>query len=116
MFRTGPFFLQLVYLSFLAVPAAPTNLSLTNPGSSSELHAWWNKPPGRRDHYRAVLYSLTTRSRERVQILSQDAQNITWTHLEAGSKFALQVFAVKGSFEASSTNITQWTCESEGLA
>uniref|UniRef100_A0A8B9UNQ9 protein-tyrosine-phosphatase n=1 Tax=Anas zonorhyncha TaxID=75864 RepID=A0A8B9UNQ9_9AVES len=91
------------------VPAAPTNLSLTNPGSSSELHAWWNKPPGRREHYRAVLYSLTTRSRERVQILSQDAQNITWTHLEAGSKFALQVFAVKGSFEASSTNITQWT-------
>ncbi|KAM9184859.1 receptor-type tyrosine-protein phosphatase V-like [Mergus octosetaceus] len=91
------------------VPAAPTNLSLTNPGSSSELHAWWNKPPGRRDHYRAVLYSLTTRSRERVQTLSQDAQNITWTHLEAGSKFAVQVFAVKGSFEASSTNITQWT-------
>uniref|UniRef100_A0A8B9CEM2 protein-tyrosine-phosphatase n=1 Tax=Anser brachyrhynchus TaxID=132585 RepID=A0A8B9CEM2_9AVES len=91
------------------VPAAPTNLSLTNPGSSSELHAWWNKPPGRRDHYRAVLYSLTTRSRERVQTLSQDAQNVTWTHLEAGSKFAVQVFAVKGFFEASSTNVTQWT-------
>ncbi|XP_010082357.1 PREDICTED: receptor-type tyrosine-protein phosphatase V-like, partial [Pterocles gutturalis] len=91
------------------VPAAPTNLSLTNPGSSSELYTCWNKPPGRRDHYRVILYSLSTRSRERVQTVSPDAQNVTWTHLEAGSRFAVQVTAVKGSFEASSTNITEWT-------
>ncbi|KAM6192169.1 receptor-type tyrosine-protein phosphatase V-like [Sarcoramphus papa] len=91
------------------VPAAPTNLSLTNPGSSSELYVCWNKPPGRRDHYRVILYSLSTQSRDRVQTLSPDAQNITWTHLEAGSRFAVQVTAVKGSFEASSTNVTQWT-------
>lgn len=75
----------------------------------------WNKPPGRRDHYRVILYSLSTQSRDRVQTLSPDAQNITWTHLEAGSRFAVQVTAVKGSFEASSTNVTQWTRESEGL-
>ncbi|NWS77381.1 PTPRV phosphatase, partial [Crotophaga sulcirostris] len=91
------------------VPAAPTNLSLTNTGSSSELYTSWNKPPGRRDLYRVTLYSLSTQSREQVQILSPDAQNITWTHLEAGSRFAVQVTAVKGSFEASSTNVTQWT-------
>ncbi|NXO57208.1 PTPRV phosphatase, partial [Aramus guarauna] len=91
------------------VPAAPTNLSLTNPGSSSELYMYWNKPPGRRDHYRVILYSLSTQSRERVQTLSPDVQNISWTHLEAGSRFAVQVTAVKGSFEASSTNVTQWT-------
>lgn len=101
-------------LSFLTVPAAPTNLSLTNPGSSSELHAWWNKPVGGRDHYRVVLHSLTL-SRDRVQTVSQDAQNISWTHLEAGSRFAVRVIAVKGSLEASSANVTQWTCESEGL-
>ncbi|XP_009708379.1 PREDICTED: receptor-type tyrosine-protein phosphatase V-like [Cariama cristata] len=91
------------------VPAAPTNLSLTNPGSSSDLHMFWNKPPGRRDNYRVILYSLSTQSGDQIQILSPDAQNITWTHLEAGSKFAVQVTAVKGSFEASSTNVTQWT-------
>ncbi|NXE13985.1 PTPRV phosphatase, partial [Lophotis ruficrista] len=91
------------------VPAAPTNLSLTNPGSSSELYTYWNKPPGRRDHYRVILYSLSTQRREQVQTLSPDAQNITWTDLEAGSRFAVQVTAVKGSFEASSTNVTQWT-------
>ncbi|NWU68003.1 PTPRV phosphatase, partial [Pterocles burchelli] len=91
------------------VPAAPTNLSLTNPGGSSELYTCWNKPPGRRDHYRVILYSLSTRRRERVQTVGPDAQNITWTHLEAGSRFAVQVTAVKASFEASSTNITQWT-------
>ncbi|NXW55230.1 PTPRV phosphatase, partial [Eurystomus gularis] len=91
------------------VPAAPTNVSLTNPGSSSELYVRWNKPPGQRDHYHVVLYSLSTQSRAQVQILSPDAQNITWTHLEAGSKFAVQVTAVKGSSEASSTNVTQWT-------
>ncbi|NXJ83372.1 PTPRV phosphatase, partial [Trogon melanurus] len=91
------------------VPTAPTNLSFTNPGSSSELYMCWNKPPGRRDHYRAILYNLSTQRRVRVQILSPDAQNITWTHLEAGSKFAVQVTAVKGLFEASSTNVTQWT-------
>ncbi|XP_009946384.1 PREDICTED: receptor-type tyrosine-protein phosphatase V-like, partial [Leptosomus discolor] len=91
------------------VPAAPTNLSLTNPGSSSELYMCWNKPPGRRDSYRVILYSLSTQSRVRVQTLSPDAQNITWTHLEAGSRFAAQVTAVKGLLEASSTNVTQWT-------
>ncbi|NXN23203.1 PTPRV phosphatase, partial [Nycticryphes semicollaris] len=91
------------------VPAAPTDLRLTNPGSSSELYTCWNKPPGRRDLYRVILYGLTTQSRNRVQTLSPDAQNITWTHLEAGSRFAVQVTAVKGSLEASSTNITQWT-------
>ncbi|CAM9872575.1 unnamed protein product [Bubo scandiacus] len=90
-------------------PAAPTNVSLTNPDSSSELYMSWNKPAGRRDHYRVNLYSLSTQSRDQVQTLSPDAQNITWTHLEAGSRFAVQVTAVKGSFEASSTNVTQWT-------
>lgn len=102
-------------LSFLTVPAAPTNLSLISLGSSSELYTGWNKPPGRRDHYRVILYGLSTQSRDRVQILSPDAQNFTWTHLEAGSRFAVQVVAMKGSFEASSTNVTQWTRESDGL-
>ncbi|XP_053854303.1 receptor-type tyrosine-protein phosphatase V-like [Vidua macroura] len=91
------------------VPAAPTNLSLTNPGSSSELYTSWNKPPGKRDHYHVTLYSLSTQSRIQVQTLSPDALNITWTHLEAGRKFAVQVTAVKGSLEASSINVTQWT-------
>ncbi|XP_032936063.1 receptor-type tyrosine-protein phosphatase V-like isoform X1 [Catharus ustulatus] len=91
------------------VPAVPTNLSLTNPGSSSELYTSWSKPPGRRDHYRVTLYSLSTQSRIQVQTLSPDALTTTWTHLEAGSKFAVQVTAVKGSLEASSINITQWT-------
>ncbi|NXX86356.1 PTPRV phosphatase, partial [Urocolius indicus] len=91
------------------VPAAPTNLSLTNPGSSSELHMYWKEPPGRRDHYRVTLHSLSTHSRVWVQTLSPDAQNITWTDLEAGSRFAGQVTAVTGLLEASSTNVTQWT-------
>ncbi|NWI92978.1 PTPRV phosphatase, partial [Pitta sordida] len=91
------------------VPAAPTNLSLTNPGSSSELYTAWNKPPGRRDHYRIALYSLSTQSRVHVYTLSPNAQSYTWTDLEAGSRFAVQVTAVKGSLEASSINVTQWT-------
>ncbi|XP_050841066.1 receptor-type tyrosine-protein phosphatase V-like isoform X2 [Serinus canaria] len=91
------------------VPAAPTNLSLTNPGSSSELYTSWYEPPGRRDHYHVTLYSLSTQSRIQVQTLSPDALNITWTQLEAGSKFAVQVTAVKGSLKASSINVTQWT-------
>uniref|UniRef100_A0A8D2QJI1 protein-tyrosine-phosphatase n=1 Tax=Zonotrichia albicollis TaxID=44394 RepID=A0A8D2QJI1_ZONAL len=96
-------------LFFLTVPAAPANLSLTNPGSSSELYTSWNEPPGRRDHYHVTLYSLSTQSRIQVQTLSPDALNTSWTQLEAGSKFAVQVTAVKGSLEASSINVTQWT-------
>lgn len=114
MFRVD-LFLSDSCVFFLTVPAAPTNLSLTNPGSSSELYTSWSKPPGRRDHYRVTLYSLSTQSRIQVQTLSPDALTITWTHLEAGSKFAVQVTAVKGSLEASSINITQWTCESDWL-
>ncbi|XP_057895997.1 receptor-type tyrosine-protein phosphatase V-like, partial [Melospiza georgiana] len=91
------------------VPDAPTNLSLTNPGSSSELYTSWNEPPGRRDHYHVTLYSLSTQSKIQVQTLSPDALNTSWTQLEAGSKFAVQVTAVRGSLEASSINVTQWT-------
>ncbi|XP_050182956.1 receptor-type tyrosine-protein phosphatase V-like isoform X2 [Myiozetetes cayanensis] len=105
----GPYHSLPKNITGCTVPAAPTNLSLMNPGSSSELYTSWNEPPGRRDHYRVTLYSLSTQSRVQVQTLSPDAQNITWTHLEAGSRFAVQVTAVKGSSEASSINVTQWT-------
>ncbi|NXG41131.1 PTPRV phosphatase, partial [Psilopogon haemacephalus] len=91
------------------VPAAPTDLNFTNPGSSSELYLCWSKPPGRRDLYRVTLYSLSAQSRVGLQTLGPDAQNISWAQLEAGSRFAVQVAAVKGPFEASSTNVTQWT-------
>ncbi|NXK84834.1 PTPRV phosphatase, partial [Amazona guildingii] len=105
----GPYHSPTKSVTGCTVPAAPTNLSLISLGSSSELYMCWNKPPGRRDHYRVILYGLSTQSRDRVQTLSPDAQNITWTHLEAGSRFAVQVIAMKGSFEASSANVTQWT-------
>ncbi|XP_053943465.1 receptor-type tyrosine-protein phosphatase V-like isoform X3 [Cuculus canorus] len=105
----GPYHSLRRNITGCTVPAAPTNLSLTNTGSSSELYACWNTPPGRRDHYRITLYKISTENREQVQVLSPDAQNITWTDLEAGSRFAVQVTAVKGLFEASSTNVTQWT-------
>ncbi|NXY00184.1 PTPRV phosphatase, partial [Centropus bengalensis] len=105
----GPYRSPAKNITGCTIPAAPTNLTLTNKGSTSELYSGWNKPRGRRDHYRVTLYSLSLQSRERVHILSPDAQNFTWTHLEAGSRFAVQVTAVKGLFEASSTNITQWT-------
>ncbi|KAM9520003.1 receptor-type tyrosine-protein phosphatase V-like isoform 2-T3 [Guaruba guarouba] len=105
----GPYHSPTKNVTGCTVPAAPTNLSLISLGSSSELYTCWNKPPGRRDRYQVILYGLSTQSRDRVQTLSPDAQNITWTHLEAGSRFAVQVIAMKGSFEASSTNVTQWT-------
>ncbi|XP_074019431.1 receptor-type tyrosine-protein phosphatase V-like [Numenius arquata] len=105
----GPYLSLPKNITGCTVPAAPTDLSLTNPGSSSELYTRWNKPPGRMDRYHVILYGLSTQSRNRVRTLSPDAQNITWTHLEAGSRFAVQVTAVRGSLEASSTNVTQWT-------
>ncbi|XP_057260138.1 receptor-type tyrosine-protein phosphatase V-like isoform X1 [Pezoporus wallicus] len=105
----GPYHSPTKNVTGCTVPAAPTNLSLISLGSSSELYTGWNKPPGRRDRYRVILYGLSTQSRDRVQTLGPDAQNITWTHLEAGSRFAVQVIAMKGSSEASSTNVTQWT-------
>ncbi|KAJ7426655.1 hypothetical protein WISP_13897 [Willisornis vidua] len=105
----GPYHSLPKNVTSCTVPAAPTNLSLTNPGSPSELYTSWNKPPGKRDHYHVTLYSLSTQSSVQVQTLSPDAQNMTWTHLEAGSRFAVQVTAVKGLLEASSINVTQWT-------
>ncbi|NXF87610.1 PTPRV phosphatase, partial [Eubucco bourcierii] len=105
----GPYHSLPKNITSCTVPAAPTNLNFTNPGSSSELYLCWSKPPGRRDFYRVTLYSLSAQSRVGLQTLNPDAQNISWTQLEAGSKFAVRVTAVKDSFETSSINVTQWT-------
>ncbi|XP_064029783.1 receptor-type tyrosine-protein phosphatase V-like isoform X2 [Pogoniulus pusillus] len=105
----GPYHSLPKNITSCTVPATPTNLNFTNPGSASELSLCWSKPPGRRDLYRVTLYSLSAQSRVGLQTLAPDAQNISWARLEAGSRFAAQVAAVKGSFEASSTNVTQWT-------
>ncbi|KYO33228.1 receptor-type tyrosine-protein phosphatase beta [Alligator mississippiensis] len=105
----GAYSSDLQNITGCTVPAAPMNVSLTNAGSSSVLHAAWAEPPGGRDYYRVILYSLASQTTERTQSLGPGAENITWTHLAAGSKFAVQVTAVKGPYESSSPNITQWT-------
>uniref|UniRef100_A0A8C0IUP4 protein-tyrosine-phosphatase n=1 Tax=Chelonoidis abingdonii TaxID=106734 RepID=A0A8C0IUP4_CHEAB len=105
----GPYSSDPQNVTGCTVPAAPANVSLTNSGSSSVLRAAWDEPPGGRDHYRVILYSLAPWGIETAQSLGPNAQNITWTHLAAGSRFTAQVTAVKGPYESSSVNVTQWT-------
>ncbi|XP_065448416.1 receptor-type tyrosine-protein phosphatase V-like isoform X6 [Chrysemys picta bellii] len=105
----GPYSSDPQNVTGCTVPAAPANVSLTNSGSSSVLHAAWDEPPGSRDHYRVILYSLVPWGIETAQSLGPNAQNITWTRLAAGSRFTAQVTAVKGPYESSSVNVTQWT-------
>uniref|UniRef100_A0A674J523 protein-tyrosine-phosphatase n=1 Tax=Terrapene triunguis TaxID=2587831 RepID=A0A674J523_9SAUR len=105
----GPYSSDPQNVTGCTVPAAPANVSLTNSGSSSVLRAAWDEPPGGRDHYRVILYSLVPWGIETAQSLGPNAQNITWTRLAAGSRFTAQVTAVKGPYESSSVNVTQWT-------
>ncbi|EMP41015.1 Receptor-type tyrosine-protein phosphatase V [Chelonia mydas] len=105
----GPYSSDPQNVTGCTVPAPPANVSLTNSGSSSVLRAAWDEPPGGRDHYRVILYSLVPWGRETAQTLGPNARNVTWTRLAAGRKFAAQVTAVKGPYESSSVNVTQWT-------
>ncbi|XP_063000264.1 receptor-type tyrosine-protein phosphatase V-like isoform X2 [Elgaria multicarinata webbii] len=90
-------------------PAAPVNLTLRNTGNSSVLYSAWAEPPGRRDHYRMILYSLVPPGLERVRKVGPGTQDFLWTGLPPGSQFALQVITVKGQAEASSTIAVEWT-------
>ncbi|XP_074833342.1 receptor-type tyrosine-protein phosphatase V-like [Carettochelys insculpta] len=105
----GPYVSEPQNITGCTVPAAPANVSLTNAGSSWMLRAAWAKPPGGRDHYRVVLHSLSPWGTKTAQSLGPGAQDVTWTGLAAGSRFAVQVTAVKGPYESSSVNVTQWT-------
>ncbi|CAM4610594.1 receptor-type tyrosine-protein phosphatase V-like [Lepidochelys kempii] len=105
----GPYSSDPQNVTGCTVPAPPANVSLTNSGSSSVLRAAWDEPPGGRDHYRVILYSLVPWGRETAQTLGPNARNVTWARLAAGRRFAAQVTAVKGSYESSSVNVTQWT-------
>uniref|UniRef100_A0A803TZJ3 protein-tyrosine-phosphatase n=1 Tax=Anolis carolinensis TaxID=28377 RepID=A0A803TZJ3_ANOCA len=91
-------------------PAPPVNLTLKNLANASVLYTAWAKPPGGRDHYRMILYSLLPPGMERVRDVGPDTQDFLWTGLPAGSQFAVQVTAVKGQAEASSTIAVAWTC------
>ncbi|XP_053249683.1 receptor-type tyrosine-protein phosphatase V-like isoform X1 [Podarcis raffonei] len=90
-------------------PAAPVNLTLSNVGNSSVLHTAWGEPPGGRDHYRMVLYSLVPPGMERVRVVQPSTQDFLWTGLPSGSQFAVQVITVKGQAEAPSTIAVEWT-------
>uniref|UniRef100_A0A452GN22 protein-tyrosine-phosphatase n=1 Tax=Gopherus agassizii TaxID=38772 RepID=A0A452GN22_9SAUR len=111
----GPYSSDPQNVTGCTVPAAPANVSLTNSGSCSVLRAAWDEPPGGRDHYRVILYSLAPWGIQTAQSLGPNAQNITWTHLAAGSRFTAQVVAVKGPYESSSVNVTQWTCDPQHI-
>ncbi|KAJ7331834.1 hypothetical protein JRQ81_014014 [Phrynocephalus forsythii] len=90
-------------------PAAPVNLTLKNTGNSSLLYTTWEEPPGGRNHYRMVLYSLVPPGMEQVHVVRPSSQDFLWTDLPAGSQFAVQVIAVKSQAEASSTIAIAWT-------
>ncbi|KAM6458141.1 receptor-type tyrosine-protein phosphatase V-like isoform 3-T3 [Liasis olivaceus] len=95
--------------SACTAPAAPMNLTLKNMDNSSVLYAAWAEPPGGRDHYRMILYSLDPPGMKRVHVIGPGVQNFLWTGLPAGSHFAVQVISVKGHSEASSTIAAEWT-------
>ncbi|XP_075766295.1 receptor-type tyrosine-protein phosphatase V-like isoform X2 [Pelodiscus sinensis] len=105
----GPYSSEPQNASGCTVPAAPANVSLSNLDSSSMLRAAWDEPPGCRDHYRVILHCLTPPGMETAQSLGSVTQGITWTRLAAGSRFTVQVTAMKGPYESSSVNVTQWT-------
>ncbi|ETE69838.1 Receptor-type tyrosine-protein phosphatase V, partial [Ophiophagus hannah] len=93
----------------IVAPAAPVNLTLNNMGNSSVLYTSWTEPPGGRDHYRMILYSLDPPGMKRVRVIGPGVQDFLWTDLPAGSHFAVQVISVKGHAEASSTIAAEWT-------
>ncbi|XP_070795994.1 receptor-type tyrosine-protein phosphatase V-like [Pituophis catenifer annectens] len=95
--------------SACTAPAAPVNLTLNNMGNSSVLYTSWTEPPGGRDHYRMILYSLDPPGMKRVRVIGPGVQDFLWTDLPSGSHFAVQVISVKGHAEASSTIAAEWT-------
>ncbi|GAB1285460.1 Receptor-type tyrosine-protein phosphatase V [Apodemus speciosus] len=62
-----------------------------------------------RDVFQLRLYRLRPLTLESEEILSQEAQNVSWAQLAAGCEFQVQLSTLWGSEESSRVNATGWT-------
>ncbi|XP_069489695.1 receptor-type tyrosine-protein phosphatase V-like isoform X2 [Ambystoma mexicanum] len=91
------------------VPLAPTDVKLTNKGSSTTLHATWVAPAGDRDSYRLILLNDQDQSVVRGVSIGNNQTHWTFSDLSAGTQYILRVAATCQAQETFSPNLMEWT-------
>lgn len=89
-------------------PSPVHNVSLSNRGSTSALHASWVDASGKKDGYRLVLYHLDSQVAVRNESVLADVSAFLFEGLLAGSEYALKITTLAGASQAS-TSLHQWT-------
>ncbi|XP_029428450.1 receptor-type tyrosine-protein phosphatase V-like isoform X2 [Rhinatrema bivittatum] len=90
-------------------PLAPGNLTLSNLGSQSALHAFWKASTEGQDGYSATLYEMFSGRVAGRAFLGRDGRNCTFGDLVPGKKYNIKVSAMAGPYNATARNITDWT-------
>lgn len=99
-----------------AVPAPPSDLSLSPLGQSPALRASWTPPPGGRDGFRLQLYRLRPLSLQSTGTLAPEARNFSWASLPPGAEFRLLLVTLRGPDQSRSANASAWTRECRATA
>ncbi|KAJ1139357.1 hypothetical protein NDU88_005732 [Pleurodeles waltl] len=96
-------------LTVCTEPLPPTDVNLTNGGSSTMLHATWTAPAGERDFYRLILLSNQYQAVVRDVSVGNNHSLFTFKGLSAGSQYIMRIAAVCQEHESFSPNFTEWT-------
>lgn len=104
---------MLIFVS--ADPLAPRNVYMTNQGYPNRLSVSWRAEPRGHDGYRLLLYHSGSGVLAASTSVGKGIGKFTFSGLDPGHKYLLEVVSVAGPYAASAGNISDWTSEQWGL-
>lgn len=104
---------MLIFVS--ADPLPPRNVYMTNQGYPNRLSASWRAEPQGHDGYRLLLYHSGSGVLAASTSVGKGISKFTFSGLDPGHKYLLEVMSVAGPYAASAGNISDWTSEQWGL-
>lgn len=91
-------------------------LSLSNQGQSTSLHASWKVAAAGSVTYSGVLLEAKSQAWLRNVTLGESCANFTFQGLSPGRQYTLEMAAVAGAYRSPVRTATDWTCESGPLS
>lgn len=104
---------MLIFVS--ADPLAPRNVYMTNQGYPNRLSVSWRAEPRGHDGYRLLLYHSGSGVLAASTSVGKGIGKFTFSGLDPGHKYLLEVVSMAGPYAASAGNISDWTSEQWGL-
>ncbi|XP_030418058.1 receptor-type tyrosine-protein phosphatase V-like [Gopherus evgoodei] len=107
----GPYASPPLRITNWTYPSPVEELSLSNQGQSTSLHASWKGAATSRVNYSGVLLEARSQVWLRNVTVGENCSNITFQGLSPGRQYTLEMAAVAGPYRSPVRTATDWTCE-----